>query len=81
MDRFEMFEIERDDKNGVSYGTAVSMTVRAIQESMISYHFGEAILDNLFDNYGRILDDEIANDEIRPITFVLVLKKNMTFFD
>ncbi|KAK9285881.1 hypothetical protein L1049_025082 [Liquidambar formosana] len=79
MDRFEMFELEvEDDKEGgLSYGSAVAMTVRAIQESMIAHHFGEGILDGLFENYGRMIDEEIAKEEIRPITFVLVLKKRM----
>lgn len=76
MDRFEMFEIGRDDEqDSPSYGAAVAMTVRAIQESMISHHFGGELLDSLFDNYRKIVEEEVAKEEIRPITFVLVLKK------
>ncbi|XP_041017316.1 probable methyltransferase TCM_000336 [Juglans microcarpa x Juglans regia] len=76
VDRIEMFEIERDhDKDGRSYGTAIAMTVRAIQESMICHHFGEGILDNLFEIYGRMVDEEMAVEEIRPITFAVVLRK------
>uniref|UniRef100_A0A2N9GQF4 Uncharacterized protein n=1 Tax=Fagus sylvatica TaxID=28930 RepID=A0A2N9GQF4_FAGSY len=75
-DRLEMFEIERtEDKDGESYGTAVAMTVRAIQESMICLHFGEKILDNLFDNYGRMVDEEMAKEDIKPVTFAIVLRK------
>ncbi|GAV76914.1 Methyltransf_7 domain-containing protein [Cephalotus follicularis] len=79
MDRFEMFEIERNDKAGESYGKAVAMTVRAIQESMICHHFGEGILDTLFDDYGRVIDEEMDKEEIKPVTFVLVLKKLSTY--
>ncbi|XP_056169769.1 probable methyltransferase TCM_000336 [Syzygium oleosum] len=75
LDRFETFELERDERDGVSYGTAVATTVRAIQESMISHHFGEGILDCLFENYARILDEEAAREEIRPVTFLLALTK------
>lgn len=75
LDRFETFELERDERDGVSYGTAVATTVRAIQESMISHHFGEGIMDGLFENYARILDEEAAREEIRPVTFLLALTK------
>jgi hypothetical protein len=75
LDRLEMFEIERDEKDGENYGKAVARTVRAIQESMISHHFGEGILDSLFDNYGRMVDEEMAKEEIKPLTFAIVLRK------
>ncbi|KAL2906700.1 Salicylate carboxymethyltransferase [Bienertia sinuspersici] len=74
--RMEMFQIEREGTNNVvSYGMAVASTVRAIQESMISHHFGEHILDSLFNTYAQLLDQEMAKQEIRPITFLLVLNK------
>ncbi|KAL9241655.1 hypothetical protein vseg_015742 [Gypsophila vaccaria] len=77
LDRFEMFEIERDEEShgGSSYGVAVARTVRAIQESMIIHHFGEDILDALFDTYAELVDEEMGKQEIRPITFVIVLSK------
>ncbi|XP_030524075.1 probable methyltransferase TCM_000336 [Rhodamnia argentea] len=75
LDRFETFELEREEKDGESYGTAVATTVRAIQESMISHHFGEGIVDGLFENYARILDEEAAREQIRPVTFLLALTK------
>ncbi|CAK9143428.1 unnamed protein product [Ilex paraguariensis] len=74
VDRFEMFEIESDVEHGLSYGMTVAMTVRAIQESMICHHFGEGVLDNLFEHYGRLVDEEMAMQEIKPITFVVVLR-------
>ncbi|KAH9606447.1 hypothetical protein KSS87_002845 [Heliosperma pusillum] len=72
MARFEMFEIERNEEN---YGVVVARTVRAIQESMISHHFGEEILDDLFDAYAQLIDEEMSKQDIRPVTFVLVLSK------
>ncbi|XP_038679240.1 jasmonate O-methyltransferase-like [Tripterygium wilfordii] len=75
LDRMENFELERDETDGLSYGTKVAMTVRAIQETMICQHFGEGILDTLFENYSRLVDEEMTREEIKPITFLLVLRK------
>ncbi|KAE8010525.1 hypothetical protein FH972_006892 [Carpinus fangiana] len=75
LDRLEMFEIERDQKDGENYGKAVARAVRAIQESMISHHFGEGILDSLFDNYERMVDEETAKEEIKAVSFAIVLRK------
>ena len=61
--------------NKESHGMTVAMTVRAIQESMISQHFGQEILDSLFEIYGRMIDEEMTKEEITPITFVIVLRK------
>lgn len=75
VERLEMFEIEKTTGEGMSYGTMVAMTVRSIQESMLAHHFGEAIIEGLFKEYGRLVDEEMAKEEIRPITFLLVLRK------
>ncbi|GMY11460.1 salicylate carboxymethyltransferase-like [Fagus crenata] len=75
LDRLEMFEIERNEKHGETYGAAVARSVRAIQESMLSHHFGQRILDSLFEIYGRMVDEELAKEEIKPISFVIVLRK------
>ncbi|XP_068345219.1 probable methyltransferase TCM_000336 [Pyrus communis] len=76
LERFEMFGLDhRHGKNNESCGTRVAMTVRAIQESMIGQHFGEGILDSLFENFGRLVDEETAKEDIKPITFGVVLKK------
>ncbi|KAK9052537.1 hypothetical protein SSX86_029166 [Deinandra increscens subsp. villosa] len=75
IDRLEMFEIERYSGPYMSHGTAVARTIRAIQESMISRHFGEEILDKLFGIYGNLIDEEMGIEEIKPISFIIVLKK------
>lgn len=75
VERLEMFEIEKTIGKGMSYGTMVAMTVRSIQESMLAHHFGEAIIEGLFKEYGRLVDEEMEKEEIRPITFLLVLRK------
>lgn len=70
-----MFEIDKDEKGNGSHGTRVALTVRAIQECMIIQHFGEGILDSLFEIYGRMIDEEMSKEEIKPITFLVVLRK------
>ncbi|KAL7089809.1 hypothetical protein ACP275_12G000600 [Erythranthe tilingii] len=85
LDVFEMFEMDHHHQNendiisdnDMSYGTAVANTVRSIQESMLANHFGDSILDKLFQHYARLLDQEFAaaNDHINSITTVLVLTK------
>ncbi|KAK4789687.1 hypothetical protein SAY86_016991 [Trapa natans] len=81
MTRFEMFELERDegirrDGYGYGYGGAIASTVRAVQESLIRHHFGDGInLDKLFECYAGIVDEEMAKEEIRAVTFLLVLRK------
>ncbi|MCL7039929.1 hypothetical protein MKW94_023601 [Papaver nudicaule] len=85
IDQLEMFETERPGSGGMkdgevlSYGTMVSMAVRAIQESMLQYHFGEGLnIDHLFDVYAELLDEEIVKEDIRPLSFILVLRKLFT---
>ncbi|XP_061360096.1 probable methyltransferase TCM_000336 [Gastrolobium bilobum] len=75
LERLEMVEIDKSEQAMESYGTKVAMAVRAIQESMITNHFGERILNNLFENYARLLDAEMTEEDIKPISFILVLKK------
>ena len=61
LDRLEVSEIEREVKGVESYCTAVAITVRAIQESILCNHFGDGIdLDTLFNNYGKMVDEEMA---------------------
>lgn len=75
IERLEMLEAEKEKEN--EYGKAVAKTVRAVQESMLVQHFGEEIMDKLFDTYGKIVDDELAKEDIRPITFVVVLRRKL----
>lgn len=81
LERLEMLEVDKEtwneDDDVSSYGKAVANTVRAVQETMLTQHFGEEILEKLFDTYGRMVDEELAKEDIRPITFVLVLKRKL----
>ncbi|KFK30272.1 hypothetical protein AALP_AA7G239800 [Arabis alpina] len=79
LERLEMLGVDKEkwNEDGVSYGTACAKTVRAVQESMLVQHFGEEIMDKLFDTYGRMVDEELAKEDIRSITFVVVLRKKV----
>ncbi|XP_019430505.1 PREDICTED: jasmonate O-methyltransferase-like [Lupinus angustifolius] len=74
LERVEMCELEKSEQS-MDYSTKVAMAIRAIQESMISNHFGERILDSLFENYARLVHEEMIKEDIKHITFVLVLRK------
>ncbi|KAK4840669.1 hypothetical protein QYF36_015307 [Acer negundo] len=76
VDQFQMFQPEKKSYGG-SYGSAVAMAVRAIQESMLRHHFGveDEVLDTLFQMYSRLIDEEMAKEEIKAFSFLLVLKK------
>ncbi|KAL0448316.1 UNVERIFIED_CONTAM: Salicylate carboxymethyltransferase [Sesamum latifolium] len=58
-----------------SYGQAVAKTVRSIQESMIAHHFGEGVLDKLFHQYARLVDQQMAKQGLGSTHIVLVLTR------
>ncbi|KAL6554785.1 hypothetical protein OROGR_006043 [Orobanche gracilis] len=75
VEQVEMFKMEKDGGDCPSYGVAVARAVRSVQESMIAHHFGEGILDKLFHNYGKLVDQELAKRDIDSITTFLRLTK------
>uniref|UniRef100_A0A0D3BK10 Uncharacterized protein n=1 Tax=Brassica oleracea var. oleracea TaxID=109376 RepID=A0A0D3BK10_BRAOL len=79
LEKLDMLEVDMEwgNEDGISYGKAVAKTIRAVQESMLASHFGEEILDKLFDTYGRIIDEEVAKEDIKHITFFVVLRRKL----
>ncbi|CAI0465138.1 unnamed protein product [Linum tenue] len=77
LERFETFGMEvKFDEAKESFGREVARTVRSVQESMLGHHFGEGLsLDSLFDIFARLVDEEMAIQEIQPANFILVLRK------
>ncbi|KAL0790882.1 hypothetical protein Bca101_007128 [Brassica carinata] len=70
LEKLEIMEVEKkDNEDGMSSSELAAKTIRAVQESMLAPHFGEEILNKLFDTYGRMFDEELAKEDIRPITF------------
>lgn len=77
-----MYQTEKKSIDNCSYGSLVSMTVRAAQEVMLRHHFGieddedgSRVLDFLFKVYADMIDEEMAKEDIEPLTFLLVLRK------
>ncbi|XP_057786760.1 probable methyltransferase TCM_000336 isoform X2 [Salvia miltiorrhiza] len=75
IEAIEKFEMDRNWSSNISYGNAVAKAVRSIQEPMIAHHFGYGILDKLFQLYGRLVDQEMAKEDISSTSIVLVLTK------
>ncbi|KAL8160449.1 hypothetical protein V2J09_001986 [Rumex salicifolius] len=78
IERLETLCIESEEQyeDGISHGTAVAKAIRAIQESMLTHHFGQGpILDQLFAIYAALIDEETSIEAIRPITYVIDLAK------
>ncbi|KAG9449706.1 hypothetical protein H6P81_009671 [Aristolochia fimbriata] len=73
VDRLDTFEMggnyQEDD------GKSMAAAVRAIQETLIAHHFGQAILDPLFQIYAQLLDEEMAKQEIKAFALLLILRK------
>lgn len=53
-----------------------SMAIRAIQESMLSHHFGGEIIDTLFQIYGELLSKLMLEEEIKSCHLLLALRKS-----
>ncbi|XP_077210592.1 putative jasmonic acid carboxyl methyltransferase 1 isoform X2 [Tasmannia lanceolata] len=49
--------------------------VRAITESMLAGHFGEAILDDLFQRYEVVVAEYLSNEKANPIRLVLSMTR------
>ncbi|CAN0919241.1 Probable methyltransferase TCM_000336 [Linum grandiflorum] len=78
LERFEIFGVESkfDEAKDSSLGREVARTVRSVQETMLTRHFGDGLsLDRLFHIFASMVDEELAIAEIRPANFILVLRK------
>ena len=85
MDRFEAFEIDWDggfeDMNcpfrAASRGQRVAKTIRAVVESMVEYHFGKNIMDDLFQRYADLVEDHLSKIGTKFINLVLsIIRKS-----
>ncbi|KAJ9186550.1 hypothetical protein P3X46_002109 [Hevea brasiliensis] len=75
--RLEAFEIDwdggSDDKQAAlqSRGRKVAKTIRAVVESMLEFHFGGDIMDELFKRYGELVDDYLSKNTTKYINLVI----------
>jgi SAM dependent carboxyl methyltransferase len=56
-------------------GRVLAMAIRAIQESMLCHHFGEEIIDALFNNFYELLVQSMEREAIRSVQIGVVLRK------
>lgn len=48
-------------------GRTVSMAIRAIQESMLSHHFGPDVVDALFHEYTQLVTESMEREEVKSV--------------
>ncbi|KAM3331828.1 hypothetical protein ACQJBY_027616 [Aegilops geniculata] len=56
-------------------GRTVSMAIRAIQESMLSHHFGPDIVDALFHKYTQLVTESMEREEVKSVQIGVVLTR------
>ncbi|ERN19065.1 salicylate carboxymethyltransferase [Amborella trichopoda] len=71
--RFEQLPIAPWGAN--DNGKDLAFILRAVMEPLTKYHFGEELMDLLFEEYARLLQLEINEGKKKLIHFVLVLKR------
>ncbi|XP_058092022.1 probable jasmonic acid carboxyl methyltransferase 2 [Magnolia sinica] len=85
LDQLEVFEVDWDATNGddgvseyvqsgiskLTSGQRVSKTIRAVVESMIGHHFGEEIMDDLFQRYSKIVDQYMSENVCKYANLVI----------
>ena len=75
IDYIQTHELSTSTGDPLKDARITSMAIRAIQESMISHHFGEAIIDTLFHVYGGLLSQLMLKEEIKSSHLLIVLRK------
>nr|XP_029122104.1 salicylate carboxymethyltransferase isoform X2 [Elaeis guineensis] len=76
IDHIQTYEFNTSSGDATKDGRITSLAIRAIQESMICYHFGGEIIDTLFETYGRLLSESMKKEEIKGVHLVVVLRKS-----
>ncbi|GJM93441.1 hypothetical protein PR202_ga09998 [Eleusine coracana subsp. coracana] len=57
-------------------GRMMAMTARAVQESMVTHHFGEGIVEPLFEKYGELLARSMETGVIKSAHIGVVLVRS-----
>ncbi|XP_050244751.1 probable jasmonic acid carboxyl methyltransferase 1 isoform X2 [Quercus robur] len=85
IDRLETFEVNLDgndneeNKNYVfdkfTCGQTVSRSYRAISESLLADHFGEAIIDDLFERYAEHIGEHLSMEKIKNFNILISMER------
>lgn len=66
-------ELQSDDT--MTSGERFAKTIRAVAESMLEYHFGSHIMDELFRRYAKLVEDHLSKTRAKFINLVISLVK------
>ncbi|XP_058097296.1 S-adenosyl-L-methionine:benzoic acid/salicylic acid carboxyl methyltransferase 3-like isoform X1 [Magnolia sinica] len=85
LDGHEVIELNwdpNDDDNNedsafdkLTRGRNVAKIIRAVTESLLANHFGEAIVDNLFKKYGENVANHLTKEKTKHVNLVLSMTK------
>ncbi|XP_058100073.1 probable jasmonic acid carboxyl methyltransferase 2 [Magnolia sinica] len=82
LDRSEIIEINWDPTNDddnmldkFTSGWNVAKIMRAVSESMLASHFGEAIMDDLYKRYGEKVAEHLSMEKTKHINLIISLSK------
>ncbi|XP_043700548.1 probable jasmonic acid carboxyl methyltransferase 2 isoform X1 [Telopea speciosissima] len=87
LDQLQIFDVnwdgsdDDDDNNKAGFmfdrfisGQKMAKCVRAVAEPMIACHFGETVIDILFNRYMEYVSDHLSKEEGKFVNFVISLK-------
>jgi hypothetical protein len=76
LDHVQTYEINLSSSGDAKEdGRTVSMAIRAIQESMLSHHFGADIVDALFHRYTELVTESMEREDVKSLQIGVVLTK------
>ncbi|CAJ2675624.1 unnamed protein product [Trifolium pratense] len=73
VDSLETYEIDWDEGIESEKGEGFARLMRAAYESLLEYHFGSRIMDDLFGRYARLLDHHFSKTRAKCFTFNISL--------
>ncbi|KAL0434368.1 UNVERIFIED_CONTAM: Salicylate carboxymethyltransferase [Sesamum latifolium] len=62
-------------RNGVDDGYNVAKCMRSVAEPLLVEHFGELIIDQLFENYRNILSDRMSKEDTKFINVTVSMTR------
>lgn len=76
LDHVQTYEINLSSSGDAKEdGRTVSMAIRAIQESMLSHHFGADIVDALFHRYTELVTESMEREDVKSVQIGVVLTR------
>lgn len=85
VEKLEFFEVNwdhEDDDNNENFvfdkfrsGENISNSIRAVTEALFANHFGDTIMDNLFNRYAKHVAEHLFFEKIKFVNLVVSLKR------